>query len=115
MLRKTTLMAAMAISFLSTPVQAVEHVILIMQDDYFPAKSYVLPGDTLRFINQSDFNVNVISADGAWSTGSLNVEAEASVGVTQGMSKDFYHEGVFDQDGNPAVTGILQFGAAPQN
>ena len=115
MLRKTLFMAAAAFSFLSTPAGAEEHIILIMPDAYFPAKSYVVPGDTLRFINETESSVTVVSADGAWSTGNLSVNSEASVGVSQGMSRDFYHEGVFDENGDPAVTGILQFGAAPLN
>lgn len=115
MLRKTSLLAALAVTVLSTPVHAAEHIILIMPDAYFPHLSYVSAGDTLRFVNQTDGTVNVISEDGAWSTGDLGIDQDAAVGVSDGMTKAFYHEGVFDENGEPAVTGILKFGTAPLN
>ncbi|WP_390913126.1 hypothetical protein [Pseudosulfitobacter sp. SM2401] len=113
MLRKTTLMAALAVSFLSTPVNAAEHVILILPDAYFPDTSYVTAGDTLRFVNETEGSITVISEDGGWSTGNLAVFEEASVGVSQDMTRSFYHEGVVDENGDPVVTGILKFGSAP--
>ncbi|MFT6024388.1 MAG: plastocyanin [Ascidiaceihabitans sp.] len=115
MLRKTTLMAALAVSFLSTTAHAAEHIILIMPDAYFPATSYVSAGDTLRFVNETEGTINVISEGNEWSTGDLSLDQEATVGVSQDMKRGFYHEGVFDDNGDPLVTGILHFGAAPIN
>ncbi|MDB4212567.1 hypothetical protein N9769_09530 [Ascidiaceihabitans sp.] len=47
MLRKTTLMAALATLFISTPVQAAEHEITVLPDAYFPETTYVSAGDTI--------------------------------------------------------------------
>ena len=113
MLRKTTFMAALAVSFLSTAATAAEHVILVLPDDYFPSISYVAAGDTLRFINETEGTINVVSENNGWSTGDLAVNEEASVGVSQDMSRAFYHDGEFDENGDPLVTGILHFGVAP--
>lgn len=115
MLRKTTLMAAVAVSFLFTPAQAEEHIILIMPDAYFPGISYVQAGDILHFVNETEGSVNVISEGGGWSTGVLYIGEEATVGVSQDMSKSFYHEGQYDENGDPLATGILKFGTAPQS
>jgi hypothetical protein len=45
----------------------------------------------------------------------LSIGEEATVGVSQDMNKAFYHEGQFDENGEPVATGILKFGTAPLN
>ena len=113
MLRKLTCFAAVAGLFISTPLHADEHEILVLPIAYFPQTSYVQAGDTLLFSNNSEETITVTSADGEWTTGELGINQSATITVTAGMSKDFYHEGAMDENGDPAVTGIIEFGSAP--
>ena len=113
MLRKTTLMAGLATLFLSTPVQALEHHILVLPDAYFPQTSYVIAGDKLIFLNESDVSITVTSVDEQWTTGPLGNNESSTITVTAGMITDFFHEGLEDENGDPAVTGIISFIDAP--
>ena len=113
MLRKTTLMAGLATLIFSTSVSALEHQILVLPDAYFPQTSYVTAGDSLVFVNQSDVVITVTSADEEWTTGALGFEQAATILVVAGMTADFFHEGIEDENGDPAVTGIIEFGTAP--
>ena len=74
MLRKTTLMAGLATLFISTPVQALEHEILVLPDAYFPQTSYVTAGDTLIFFNEVGSSITVTSIDEQWSTGPMGMD-----------------------------------------
>lgn len=113
MLRKTTLMAGLATLFLSTPVQAVEHQILVLPDAYFPQTSYVTAGDTLEFSNEVGASITVTSIDEQWSTGPMGMDQASIITVSEGMTTDFYLEGSEDENGVPAVTGIISFVVAP--
>jgi plastocyanin len=113
MLRNTLLMAGLATFLISTPVQAAEHQILVLPDAYFPQTSYVTAGDTLVFLNESGIAITVISADEQWTTGTLANNQSSTITVVAGMTTDFFHEGVVDENGDPAVTGIISFIAAP--
>lgn len=113
MLRKSTLMASLAMLFISTPVSADEHQILVLPDAYFPQTSYVSASDTIVFINKSEATITVISADEEWSTGALAPNQSAAVMVVAGMTTDFFHEGQLDENGDPAATGIISFSDVP--
>lgn len=113
MLRKIACLAAVAGAFISTPTYAAEHNILVLPTAYFPQTSYVSAGDTLEFANSSLETITVTSVDGEWTTGPLGPDQSATIVVTAGMSRDFIHEGVTDENGDPAVTGIIEFGSAP--
>ena len=113
MLRKTTLLAGLATFLISTPAQAAEHQILVLPDAYFPQTSYVSAGDTLKFINESEEAITVTSIDAQWTTGSLVNLEESVITVVVGMTTDFIHEGIEDENGDPAVRGIISFIEAP--
>lgn len=113
MLRKATLMAGLATLFISTPVQALEHEILVLPDAYFPQTSYVTAGDTLAFFNEVGASITVTSIDEQWTTGPMGMDQSAIIGVSDGMTTDFYLEGSEDESGVPAVTGIISFVVAP--
>ena len=115
MLHKTTLMAGLATLLISAPVQALELQILVLPDAYFPQTSYVNTGDTLVFLNESDVAITVTSADGNWTTGPLSNNQSSTINVVAGMMTDFFHEGIEDDNGNPAVTGVISFDEAPIN
>lgn len=115
MLRNTFCLAIVSGMFMSTATYAEQHDILVLPTAYFPQTTYVHAGDTLTFVNNSDEIITVVSADGAWTTGELSFEESATITVVANMTKDFFHEGVSDENGNPAVTGILEFGNAPTN
>ncbi len=115
MLRKFTFMAALAGIMVSTPAHAAEHEILVLPEAYFPQTSYVVAGDLLVFTNQSEVTITVTSEDGAWTTGELGQDESATITVVANMEKDFFHEGQLDENGDPAVTGIIEFGSAPSN
>ena len=113
MLRKTTLMAGLATLFISTPVQALEHEILVLPDAYFPQTSYVTAGDTLIFFNEVGASITVTSIDEQWSTGPMGMDQSSIIPVSDGMTTDFYLEGSEDENSVPAVTGIISFVVAP--
>ena len=113
MLRKATLMAGLATLFISTPVQALEHEILVLPDAYFPQTSYVTAGDTLAFFNEVGASITVTYIDEQWTTGPMGMDQSAIIGVSDGMTTDFYLEGSEDESGVPAVTGIISFVVAP--
>lgn len=115
MLRKMTCLAALAGIFISTPAHADEHTVLVLAEAYFPQTSYVVPGDTLVFSNQSDETITVTSVDGAWTTGELGINQSATITVVADMTKDFIHEGKTDDNGDPIAQGIIKFGTAPLN
>ena len=50
-----------ALSMAATPVLAIEHVVMVYSDGFFPTTSYVQPGDTVRFVNLSEVEESVFS------------------------------------------------------
>lgn len=113
MLRKTTLMAGLATLFISTPVQADENEITVLPDAYFPETTYVSAGDTIVFVNDTDGVLTMTANDDTWATEEFGVDQTETIVVLADMTKNFFHEGLADEDGNATIQGFINFGAAP--
>ena len=70
-------------------------------------------GDTLIFFNEVGSSITVTSIDEQWSTGPMGMDQSSIIPVSDGMTTDFYLEGSEDENGVPAVTGIISFVVAP--
>jgi plastocyanin len=105
----TRRISALALGILATPLGAAEHEIIILGSSFFPTVTYVQPGDSLRFINESDAAQAVIAANSAWTTGSL---ASAEEMVLQVSTQS---EGLFHGDTERTITGEISFGTPPLN
>ena len=105
MLRKTTLMAALATLFISTPVQAAEHEITVLPDAYFPETTYS--------VNETDGVLTVTALDQTWETEEFGIDQTESLAVTAEMAKSFFHDGLANEDGDTTIKGFINFGAAP--
>lgn len=98
---------------LATAVQAEEHVVLILPDAYFPSITYMNNGDTVRFVNASGVEHNIISKNGNWSMGPLNPNGEETMVVDNTVQKTFYNAASMNSDGTYAMAGIMSFANGP--
>ena len=63
--------------------------IMIMEMSFFPSVSYVQPGDTLTFINESGVDRDIRSRNAQWFIPGLAVGASASIVIEQGWKNEF--------------------------
>lgn len=101
MLRKIALTSALVLGGLSAPAFAEEHYVLMMGNGYFPNFLYLNTGDTVRFINMTQFPTSATASDGSWDTGVLLQDQEYVLTVTDGMKQTY---------GNSVVDNIDQWG-----
>lgn len=80
MVNKLFLAGALALG-LGTAAQADEHVVVLTGFSYFPAITYVHPGDTVIFVNESGETQTVVAKDSGWTVGPLDNEAEGALVV----------------------------------
>lgn len=113
MLRKISTVAVAALMSSATFVAAEEHTIFFLGDGFFPEVSYVKPGDTVRFINNSTATMNIVSADEAWSVGPVAVNASGTLDVTGNTVLQFFEASDDDDDEDLGVEGNLSFDPAP--
>lgn len=74
-----------------TVVQASEeHVVIILEDAYFPQKTVVKQGDIVRFVNESGQAHTVFHEDGLWATHPIAQGAELLVTIEPEMTGGFY-------------------------
>ena len=120
MLRKLGVWGA-ALSMAATPVLAIEHVVMVYSDGFFPTTSYVQPGDTVRFVNLSEveesvFSLNTVPTedpdDGdavveVFSIGPIPVEDDVVVEVVAEA------EGDYQLASSVEAIGVLSFAPPP--
>ena len=114
MLRKTVLAACVAAFAVPAAANNDQHVILILPDAFFPAVSYVDPGDTVRFINGRGSAVTVVGQDDAWETDPIPAQGEYVLVVGSSQATVFF-DGDSDDDDNGLVQGTLTFDEPPLN
>ena len=90
MMVKKTLAAAICCLGLSGAAHAEEHMIVLTGFSYFPAVTYVAPGDTVVFINESGEEQTVVGKDAGWTVGPLNNEEQGSLEVTAETELKFF-------------------------
>ncbi|MEL6618093.1 MAG: hypothetical protein AAFP16_04410 [Pseudomonadota bacterium] len=116
-MKRTMFVGAMLASMsIGTIAQAVEHTVLILPDAYFPRITYLNPGDTVRFINETDATHEIVSKNGTW-TLEIATEGEEVMVIEQGVQKTFYdaESANVDDEGNEyfAVEGKMSFSPPP--
>lgn len=115
MKRAISLVATVAALTVASAAAAKEHTILILPDTYFPQVTYLDTGDSIRFVNVSGVQQNIVSADSAWTIGPIPAEGEAILEVDDVIEKTFFNQDAVDAEGNMIVQGEISFETAPLN
>jgi plastocyanin len=101
----------------ATAAHAVEHQVVLTGYTYFPAISYAAPGDTVRFINDSDVSQTVVARDAGWVVGPLDPAEEATLVVTEDMELSFFsayaEDGEYGAYDSAPVRAEISFDAPP--
>jgi len=113
MKRAISILATTATLTIGTAATAAEHLILILPDAYFPAMTYMDPGDTVRFVNASGSAHHMMADDSSWEIGPLEPDAEHTMVIDASVHKSFVDVNVTDAEGNYTVVGEVSFAAAP--
>lgn len=92
--------AALAATFTASAAHADNHTVLIMDGGFFPAVSYVKPGDNLIFTNNSAGALVLAGADSSWVSNSIGIDATYVLNVTGNTTMEFVAV-----DANAAVAG----------
>lgn len=108
MMRKTTILAAMAFAASATFAKAEEHVVIYLGNAFFPEISYVKPGDVIRFVNSSAASVTVVGSENQWSVGPVAINSDATIEVDHTTALEFS-----GQAGGTDTSGRLSFSPAP--
>lgn len=72
------------------PVQAEEHVVIILETGFFPQKTVLEHSDIVRFANESGRETAVFHAKGNWATSPIASGEELLVMIKPGMTGAFY-------------------------
>lgn len=88
-MKKSALALACAMG-LASQAHAAEHTIVLTGFSYFPAVTYVSPGDTVIFVNSSGEEQTVVGKDAGWTVGPLQNDEEGALSVTQETELRFY-------------------------
>ncbi|AXI45427.1 hypothetical protein C1J03_04880 [Sulfitobacter sp. SK012] len=80
---------AATLTFMAGSASAETHNVLILEYAYFPAVTYVQPGDTLIFTNDSGIAHTVVAKDASWTTGEISQGSEKAVVVESSMQSTF--------------------------
>lgn len=115
MKRAFSIMATVAALSVASAAAAKEHTVLVLPDAYFPQITYLNPGDTVRFINMSGGEHNIIAKDSAWELGPIPDQGEATVNVSPLKEKTFYDKDAVNDSGEYIVQGEMSFDTAPLN
>ncbi len=90
MMLKTAKFAAAFALGMATAAQAEDHTIVVTGFSYFPAVTYVLPGETVTFVNESGEEQTVVGKDAGWVVGPLADGADGSLTVTEETELKFF-------------------------
>ncbi|MEM6372332.1 MAG: hypothetical protein AAF727_06085 [Pseudomonadota bacterium] len=115
MKRAFTLLASVAALSVATAATATEHTILILPDAYFPQITYLDEGDSVRFINMSGLEHNIIAAQGEWEIGPIPDQGEATLEVDSVAQRSFFNKDAVDENGDYVVQGDMSYETAPLN
>lgn len=75
--------------FNAAQAQPKEHIVIILGSTYFPQKTSVETGDTVRFVNVSGNVHSVTSAAGLWTTGPMDEGEEHIILIKPEMTGKF--------------------------
>lgn len=115
MKRAFSLVATVAALSIASAAAADEHTVLILPDAYFPQITYLDNGDSVRFINMSGGEHNIIAEGAAWEIGPIPDQGEAVLEVSDVVEKSFFNKDATAEDGTMLVQGEISFDTAPLN
>ena len=115
MKRALSVVATVAALSVATTATAAEHTILILPDAYFPEITYLDTGDSVRFVNVSGTEHNIIAKDSTWEIGPIPEQGEAVLEVDTVAERLFYNKDVLNSDGSYFIQGGMSFDTAPLN
>ncbi|MFL4468405.1 hypothetical protein ACERZ8_00425 [Tateyamaria armeniaca] len=115
MKRAFSIVATVAALSVATSAAATEHTILILPDAYFPQITYLDEGDSVRFVNMSGLEHNIVAADAGWEIGPIPDQGEAVLEVDSVGEKSFFNKDAVNEDGEYFVQGDMSFDSAPLN
>lgn len=78
------------VPFSASPALADEHVVIILGSAYFPEKTTLEQGDTVRFVNVSGEDHIVVHKEGLWATHKMAEGEELLVTVEANMAGAFF-------------------------
>lgn len=114
MKRAFSILTVTAALFATHTAAATEHTVLILPDAYFPQITYVSSGDSVRFVNMSGQEQDVIAEDEAWAIEDIQDTSDAVISITSDMAATFYNKNSGNGDAYQ-VKGEFSFDAAPLN
>ncbi len=79
-----------SVSFSADRAQADEHVIIILDSAYFPYRTAIAEGDTIRFVNVSGATLSVTHVDGLWTTPPMKEGQEMIVNIDPEMVGKYF-------------------------
>lgn len=109
MKRVISAVATAATLFAASPAAAAEHMILILEDAYFPQVTYLDRGDTVRFVNASGSAHSIIAMDETWEIGPISANGEATIVIDGTIQKTFYNQGSESEDGTFSIEGKMSY------
>ncbi|WP_299732458.1 hypothetical protein [uncultured Tateyamaria sp.] len=115
MKRAFSIVATVAALSVASAAAATEHTILILPDAYFPQITYVDNGDSVRFVNVSGAEHNIIAQDSSWEIGPIADQGEAVLSVNSVTERSFFNKDATGEDGTYIVQGDISFDTAPLN
>lgn len=112
MLTKIALSMGVALAVLASPVQAVEHRIEVHYGEFFPYVTYLQAGDTVRFVNLMDRNVQIKATRyyNRWYTGWMAPGGESVVTINSNTQLKFQNDHY-----SWGFQGELSFSPAPNS
>ncbi len=105
MLRKTALIATLALFGLTGSLHAEEHYVLMLGHGFFPDSAHPVIGDTIRFVNVTQIPMAATALDGSWTTGLLRENDAFVLPVIEGMTANY-------DNTLPELGGLLDAAAA---
>jgi plastocyanin len=106
---KVALLTLGSVPFITGSARAEENVVMILGSAYFPQKTAVTSGDTVRFVNVSGTTHVVTSKAGLWTTGPIEDGEEIVIRISPDMT------GEFAGHARQEIEGQFDFVRAPFN
>lgn len=99
-------LTALSISFAQTAT-AEDYEIIIEEGAFYPGITYLVPGDSVTFVNNHDNAVEVKASDASWTTGQLSTNEEYALPIAEETKL------TFALAADPEIAGSFSFELAP--
>ncbi|MEP5151648.1 hypothetical protein [Planktotalea sp.] len=107
MFKKAFLALAVAASSIASTASADNFNIIFVDGGFFPEITYLFPGDTVTFINETEDTITAEATDESWSTGPLGLNQSYLLPIASDTVL------TYGDPNNISKTGLLSFDLAP--